>query len=216
VPYEPGGGGLKIEQVTPTPGEATDAEIASISWGDGSANSVAPYTRTQGYIGHAFTSHGTINPDGSVTPLTYTVDFTDPGAPNATGTFDVQVDYYLGYLPSPPNMIVGGTLAIRPLDGYQGPPAPGGPNAHIVSIDWGDGTAVQHPPFTIDGSGYATHVYASTGVFNSQYEFVSGGQTGLNATVTATVVGTQEELDEANARWEAENAEDAKEQKSKD
>jgi hypothetical protein len=198
VPYEPNGGGLLIEQVTPTPGTATDAEIASINWGDGSAPQVAPYTRNvEGYIRHSFLIHGTVNPDGSVTPLPWTVDFTDPNVASANGTFDVVIDYYIGYLPSPPNMLVGGTLAVWPRDGYQGAQLVA--DQHFTSIDWGDGTAVQTPPFTVDGSGHVTHVYAAAGVFNSQYTFVTGATSGLNSTVTTTVVATQEELDVLNA-----------------
>lgn len=211
VPYEPGGGGLKIEQTSPNMGIAADSEITSISWGDGSPNTVAPYTRTQGYITHTFTSHGTVAADGTVPPLPYAVDFTNPGAPDATGTFDVHISYYLGYLPSPPNLIAGGTLQIRPIDDYQGPPINGGPDKHFVSVDWGDGSPVQTPPFTVDGSGYATHVYPVVGTYNVQIEFLGGQQSGLNTGVTTTVVATQEELDSANATWEAEHAEDASE-----
>jgi hypothetical protein len=107
------------------------------------------------------------------------------------------IDYYIGYLPSPPNMLVGGTLAVWPRDGYQGAQLVA--DQHFTSIDWGDGTAVQTPPFTVDGSGHVTHVYAAAGVFNSQYTFVTGATSGLNSTVTTTVVATQEELDVLNA-----------------
>jgi hypothetical protein len=199
VPWLPVGV-LKVEQVTPTPGPAADAEIASITWGDGTAPQVAPYTQVQGYIRHTYEVHGTVHPDGSVDELPWTVDFTDPGSPNATGTYPVLIDYYMTANPSNWAILVGGTFGIKPIDGYQGPVLP--PDSHYATIDWKDGSPVQSPPYTVDGGGFATHVYNATGTFVLEIAYFNGQMTSGGLNVTATVVGTQEELDAYNATYD--------------
>jgi hypothetical protein len=74
------------------------------------------------------------------------------------------------------------------------------PNAHFTTIDWGDGTAIQSPPFTVDGGGYATHTYAAAGTFAPQVTFVSDQE--AETSITITVAATQEDLDALNAAEE--------------
>jgi hypothetical protein len=80
-------------------------------------------------------------------------------------------------------------MAMRPLDNWQGNPLP--PDEHFAAIDWADGSPIEHSPFTVDASGYATHVYNTAGVYNIQIGFIDASITSLGITVTAT----QEEAD---------------------
>jgi hypothetical protein len=184
---------LKVDQVTPTPGPATDAEIASITWGDGRTQT-APYAKLQGHITHTYEVHGTVHPDGSVDELPWTVDFVEPTAANATGTYPVLIDYYMQANPSTWAILVGGTFGFKPIDGYQGPALP--PDSHYKSIDWADGSPVQHPPYTVDGGGFATHVYATAGQdYLILIEYFNGQLSSGSLDVTVSVFETQEELD---------------------
>ena len=178
VDYEDSAG-LLIEQVTPTPGQATDAEIASITWEPGVVQT-APFVRdVLGRILHTYTSFGDKN---------WQVDFAN-GATPITGSVHATYYYYVGWLPSNGRILVGGSIAIRPLDNWQGNPLP--PDEHFAAVDWQDGSPIQHPPFTVDVDGYATHVYNAVGVYNIQIGFIDTLITSLGITVTAT----QEDLD---------------------
>lgn len=172
--------GLLIRQVTPTPGQATDAEITSITWENGVVQT-PPFDRdVLGRIRHTYTAFG---------PKDWRVDFTDPGAAPVTGSVHVTYYYYIGWLPSSGIIVVGDSIAIRPLDNWQGNPLP--PDEHFAAVDWADGSPIQHPPFTVDGNGYATHVYTAAEVYNIQIGFIDTSTTSLGITVTAT----QEDLD---------------------
>jgi hypothetical protein len=167
--------GLLVRQIAPTPGLATDAEIASILWEPGVVQP-PPYVRdVLGRITHTYTSFG---------PKNWLVDFTDPDAASVSGVVHATYYYYVGWLPSNAIIVVGGTMAIRPLDNWQGNPLP--PDQHFAAVDWADGSPIQHPPFTVDGSGYATHVYATAGTYNIQIGFIDNSITSLGITVTAT------------------------------
>ena len=167
--------GLLIRQVLPTPGLATDAEIASILWEPGVVQP-PPFVRdVLGRVTHTYTSFG---------PKNWRVDFTDPDSAPVTGIVNATYYYYIGWLPSNAIIVAGGTMAMRPLDNWQGNPLP--PDQHFAAVDWADGSPIQHPPFTVDGSGYATHVYTVAGTYNIQIGFIDTSITSLGITVTAT------------------------------
>jgi hypothetical protein len=172
--------GLSIRQIAPTPGQATDAEIVSILWEPGVVQN-PPFVRdVLGRITHTYTSFG---------PKNWRVDFTDPDSPPVSGTVHATYYYYIDWLPANAIIVVGGTMAMRPLDNWQGNPLP--PDEHFAAIDWADGSPIEHSPFTVDASGYATHVYNTAGVYNIQIGFIDASITSLGITVTAT----QEEAD---------------------
>jgi len=176
--------------------DLTDADIASIDWGDGSAPQTAPFERFPRaplygtFIRHAYENSGTYN---------ITADLNGYEDEVYTG-YPITPDYYLEANPSNYAVLVNAPFGLRPLDGYQGAPMP--PDANFTSINWGDGTAVQSPPFTVDGGGYATHVYTVAGPYTAQVAFVDGSTE--NGAVTVTVAATQEELDAYSAAYDEE------------
>jgi hypothetical protein len=180
--------------------DLTDAEIASIDWGDGTAPQTGPFERFPRpplygtFIRHAFEDSGTYN---------ITADLVGYEDEVYTG-YPIRPQYNIDGNPDPWIILAGGTMGFRPLDGYQGDPM--APDEHFKSIDWGDGTAVQTPPFTVDGGGYATHVYPTAGVYNA-LRFIFADDTTVSGMVTVNVAATQEEYDALIAAYEAEKVE---------
>jgi hypothetical protein len=167
--------GLSIRQIAPVAGQATDAEIASILWEPGVVQN-PPFVRdVLGRITHTYTSYG---------PKNWRVDFTDPESLSVSGSVHATYYYYIAWLPANAIIVIGGTLAMRPLDNWQGNPLP--PDEHFAAIDWADGSPIEHPPFTVDASGYATHVYTTAGTYDIQIGFIDTSITSLGITVTAT------------------------------
>ena len=183
--------------------DLTDAEITSIDWGDGSAPETGPFTRYPrpplygGFIRHAYENNGAYD---------ITADLIGYDDETYLG-YPVRIQYYFDSTPPfPGGVLVGSPYGIRPLDGYQGPPLP--PDEHFQSIDWGDGTAVQTPPFTIAGTPPdATHIYTAAGQFYPRPIFADGSTSSTSVDVTAAVFDTQEELDAYVAAYEAQKVE---------
>jgi hypothetical protein len=176
--------------------DLVDADIVSIDWGDGTALQTPPFTRGSRapligqFIAHTYANAGDFD---------ITANLAENFEP-ATTTFyayPVAIYYYLQKNPATGGVLVGAPFGVRPVDGSSNPLPP---NDHFTTIDWGDGTAIQSPPFTVDGGGYATHTYAAAGTFAPQVTFVSDQE--AETSITITVAATQEDLDALNAAEE--------------
>jgi hypothetical protein len=172
--------------------DLADSDIESLDWGDGTVVT-APYVRAPrppfygDWFKHAYATSGT---------FVITAHLTADWAADLSVSYPINIDYYMGKTPNPPNLLVGQVFGIWPIDGYQGPPLP--PDEHFNWISWGDGSPVETPPYVVDGNGHATHVYSAAGSFRTEAEYANGDSVFVTATV-ATVVGTQAELDALNA-----------------
>jgi hypothetical protein len=187
--------------------DLTDADIVSIDWGDGTALQLPPYTRVPraplygGFIEHTYANAGAFD-------ITANLAANWQPATTAFNDYPITITYFLQKNPGSGGVLINAPFGVRPVDGASTPLPP---DQHFTSINWGDGTAVQSPPYTVDGGGYATHAYAAAGSFTPSVVFASGQTT--NTTIDVTVAATQEDLDAYNAAWEASQEDEGRDAK---
>jgi PKD repeat protein len=189
-------------------GETTEQFSYTIDWGDGSPGEAgvptidvpgSPGLPTQGSFDG---SH--IYADNGVYKVTITVADDDGGV--TVTQFEVTVNNVAPSVVAPGNQVVNeGQLISLPNigqftdPGFDNPLNPGGPTTErfTYSINWGDGTATQVGPATIDAFGSAgvpmqgsfdgSHTYADNGVYTVTVKAIDDDGGVGTATFTITV-----------------------------